>query len=366
MSRISESPAAMGDPPMTASPDGEMLLVPHVGWLRYPHGDDVSLYIRQGWFESDEQAFWVRYLRPGDTVVDGGAHAGLFSLIAARMVGDAGRVLAVEPNPSTRALLERNIAGRGPIEIAPVALWSENATIGFDAEDEGRAAYASFATGEATRRIEVDAITPEELFATRLGSDDGSDPAPIALMKLDLEGAEPHASRGFGEALRSQRVRAAMIEFTAAHLERAGSGVAELAGIWSDAGYALRTYDAGANALKPFDPDEAGDHVNVFALADEADAGQRLGSASEEAEGIAKDIVARAAAVQTMLKAWADVQYYEKTHATLHAEVSAKTEEVTRLRRTLNAAYGITDDSLTLRTVLRSARLYLRSKLGRR
>lgn len=50
---------------------------------------------------------------PGQTVVDVGAHQGLFTLQAARAVGPAGRVISVEPFPNNRALLERNIALNG-------------------------------------------------------------------------------------------------------------------------------------------------------------------------------------------------------------------------------------------------------------
>jgi FkbM family methyltransferase len=47
---------------------------------------------------------------PGDTVIDVGANIGCFSLLASKMVGPTGRVIAIEPEESTFHQLARNIA----------------------------------------------------------------------------------------------------------------------------------------------------------------------------------------------------------------------------------------------------------------
>jgi FkbM family methyltransferase len=51
-----------------------------------------------------------KLLEPGGTFIDVGANIGLYSLAAARIVGPDGRVLAFEPSPRERGLLERNVA----------------------------------------------------------------------------------------------------------------------------------------------------------------------------------------------------------------------------------------------------------------
>src|SRR5262249_11715247 len=48
-------------------------------------------------------------LSPGMVFVDVGAHVGLYSLIAGRIVGTTGKVLAFEPEPTNFRLLQRNI-----------------------------------------------------------------------------------------------------------------------------------------------------------------------------------------------------------------------------------------------------------------
>src|SRR3954465_2529443 len=55
----------------------------------------------------------ARLLRPGDTFVDVGANIGYNALFAARIVGPAGRVVALEPAGDNFAVLQRNIQVNG-------------------------------------------------------------------------------------------------------------------------------------------------------------------------------------------------------------------------------------------------------------
>jgi FkbM family methyltransferase len=47
---------------------------------------------------------------PGDVIVDVGANIGVFTVIASKLVGSRGRVVAIEPNSESAKRLERNIA----------------------------------------------------------------------------------------------------------------------------------------------------------------------------------------------------------------------------------------------------------------
>lgn len=48
-------------------------------------------------------------LKPGDDFLDAGANVGVFSLVASRLVGTGGRVLAVDADPRTFEVLRRNL-----------------------------------------------------------------------------------------------------------------------------------------------------------------------------------------------------------------------------------------------------------------
>ena len=59
----------------------------------------------------DDVVSWlaVKATRPGDVVLDIGAHFGYFTLLFSELVGGKGRVVAFEPTPSTFGLLKGNI-----------------------------------------------------------------------------------------------------------------------------------------------------------------------------------------------------------------------------------------------------------------
>jgi FkbM family methyltransferase len=66
-------------------------------WLAEKGGLDHELMFNG--FELSEACFVQRLLRPGMTVLDIGAHHGLYTLLAAKRVGRQGRVIAFEPSP---------------------------------------------------------------------------------------------------------------------------------------------------------------------------------------------------------------------------------------------------------------------------
>lgn len=76
----------------------------------YCHGDPFSFWL---WNHKDElrddELFFERFLREGDTVIDAGANIGLLTLRAAKIVGGKGDVISIEPHPETFQWLEKNI-----------------------------------------------------------------------------------------------------------------------------------------------------------------------------------------------------------------------------------------------------------------
>ncbi len=76
-------------------------------WLAQKSALDDEL-IHEG-FEDAEMAFVDRLLRPGMTVLDAGAHHGLYTLLASKRVGRRGRVIAFEPSPRERKRLRRHL-----------------------------------------------------------------------------------------------------------------------------------------------------------------------------------------------------------------------------------------------------------------
>ncbi|HWZ58637.1 MAG TPA: FkbM family methyltransferase, partial [Gemmatimonadaceae bacterium] len=78
------------------------------GWRWIPAAASHGCWL--GTFERAEQDVFARTVRPGDVVYDLGANVGFYTLLAARLAGPTGRVVAFEPVPRNLGYLRRHIA----------------------------------------------------------------------------------------------------------------------------------------------------------------------------------------------------------------------------------------------------------------
>jgi FkbM family methyltransferase len=69
-----------------------------------------SQFIFNSAYEPESQSVFEAVLKEGDTVIDIGANEGAFTCLALRLVGQRGRVIAVEPQPDLRSIIEINCA----------------------------------------------------------------------------------------------------------------------------------------------------------------------------------------------------------------------------------------------------------------
>jgi len=131
-------------------------------------------------------------LREGDTFIDVGAHHGLHSLRASRVVGTAGRVHAFEPDPTSFALLRLHMAlnVRSNVTAQELAL-----------SDAAGAANLFPAGGGSTLR-ETSGVSPVRVAVRR--GDDVLEPDALSgrvLIKIDTEGYEQRVLDGLGALL---------------------------------------------------------------------------------------------------------------------------------------------------------------------
>lgn len=67
-----------------------------------------------------------RTVQTGDVVIDIGAHVGMFTLKAAKKVGDSGLVVAIEPEERNLRLLKKNVKSLKNVKIVPKAVGAFN------------------------------------------------------------------------------------------------------------------------------------------------------------------------------------------------------------------------------------------------
>jgi FkbM family methyltransferase len=265
--------------------------IPHVGWLRHEPGEEVISLLRQGCFEAPEQAFYWLYLRPGDTFIDCGAHIGLYSIIADRATAGATRVIAVEPSGATADHLEFNLKQNGvkDAQIIRAAIWTAAGHIQFIYEGDGKAAYDHVAFDEGVVGASVSTITLDQIV-----KDAGA--KEVALVKIDVEGAEPEALTGAQHAIERGMLSVLMVEFTEHNLGRRGLSTQNLIVQLKKLGYTLCEFSQELLELVTFSSESPIWFKNLFACRDLEQVNARLRSASEGNRAIARDILGRALA----------------------------------------------------------------------
>ena len=191
-----------------------------------------SAILTFGYSEVALTALLLRVLRAGDGVVDVGTHFGYEAVLASRLVGPSGFVIAFEPNPDAAAIASRNLAPYGQASLRGAAAGERPGRLRFARTSLARAAFAG-AAGRTLRNagdaeeIEVDVTTLDDVV---------SEARRVRLVKIDVEGAEPAVLRGADRLLRRDRP----LIVAEADTPEAGDVLAELLAPY---GYRAFTFD---------------------------------------------------------------------------------------------------------------------------
>ncbi len=153
------------------------------------NGVERSLYY-YGTYEKGTLAIMGEILQKGDVFVDVGANIGLMSVYASKKIGPEGSVIAFEPNPKTRALLNSNL-GLNEIENVKTEAFalSDKTKKGriYDRWDINRGGASLIEPSKATDSYEIEEIKFTDYF-------NRSD--RIKLVKIDVEGYELNVLKG--------------------------------------------------------------------------------------------------------------------------------------------------------------------------
>jgi FkbM family methyltransferase len=148
-----------------------------------------------GTYEMELQRAITGNVTAGGVFYDIGAHAGYYSLLASRLVGSAGRVVAFEPDTRNLAYLTRHLRVNGVrnVTVVAAAVADRAGTARFAAERSGFGGTLSTDGSRSVRTVTLDGVVRA-----------GEVPAPDYL-KIDVEGAELAVLRGGTEVIRASR-----------------------------------------------------------------------------------------------------------------------------------------------------------------
>lgn len=167
-------------------------------WI--PLNDNIGNPTKEGRFEVAELAFVERYLKSGMTVLDIGAHHGLYSLLASIKVGSRGRVFSFEPSPRECKVLRMNLVLNWArnVKVQSIALGSKSGESDLylvETQESGCNSLRPPVVDSATSRVRVPVVTLDEFLSnTNLRT--------VDFIKLDVEGAELDVLTGAQQFLR--------------------------------------------------------------------------------------------------------------------------------------------------------------------
>jgi FkbM family methyltransferase len=217
--------------------------------LRLYLGADLSrqVYIA-GCFEPNEFALLDRFLQPGMTFVDAGANDGLYTVFAARRVGDTGEVWAFEPSARELERLKHNLElNQAAARVFPIALADVPGTaelvIG-DSEHSGQNTLGAFAYAVQTVRNEtVEVRRLDDLIAE-------SPLSRVDVLKIDIEGAEFRMLTGALSTLRRHRPMI-LFEMSEDSLRHQGSSRAQVLDLLRSESYLILAFEPNTGLPVP-------------------------------------------------------------------------------------------------------------------
>lgn len=180
------------------------------------------------------------HVRPGSTAIDVGANIGVFALRFARWAGPAGRVVAIEPEARNADELERRAARAGTRAAAVTVVR------GVAAERSGTLHLAVNDLHPGDHRLAAAGVPVAAHALDDLAAAHGL--ADIALVKIDVQGAEVRVLQGAAALLRRWHP-ALFVEVDDAALAGQGASVAALEALLRAAGY--RAFRRAGGAWAP-------------------------------------------------------------------------------------------------------------------
>jgi FkbM family methyltransferase len=216
-------------------------------------------------FEPIETALFAEAVGVGEIAVDIGANIGYYTLLFAKRVGAAGRVIAFEPDPDNCRILARNLAESRyeNVTICPAAVSDTDATLQLFRSAANRMDHRTYDAGEAREMVTVPAVSLDVYFADNL--------RPIHWIKMDIQGAELRALRGMKGVLRANPEIVLVTEYWPYGLACSGADPAEYLAELAALGFQLEEIDERAKrvgsttpqALARFNPSDKWDSTNL-------------------------------------------------------------------------------------------------------
>jgi len=208
----------------------------------------TELVLYSGTYESEQTRLFRSECRPGDTVIDVGANIGWYTVIASKLVGNAGRVIAFEPDPENFAILERNVLanGCGNVSIEQKALSNVAGTLTLYLDQENKGTHSTVFRRKGGRSVQVEALRLDDYLKNRCKK--------VDLVKVDVEGAEPMVLEGMTRTIESSPGIRLVVEFAPERVIAVGRQPEQYLKGFADHGFLIYVIDEEKCQVIPATP----------------------------------------------------------------------------------------------------------------
>ena len=198
-----------------------------------------------GLWDEPGSNFLKKNLKRGDVFIDIGANIGCYTLIASKLVGEEGRVIAFEPIKEVFEKLIFNVELNklSNVDLNRKAVYSETAVLEFflaSSENMGMSSIFHHDT-ENGKTEKVEAVSLDDYFSAY-----GLKRADI--IKIDVEGSEIFALRGMKRVLKDYRPLVIM-EISDEVIKSSGIPADELLRFMREFGYIPKGIDREGNTV---------------------------------------------------------------------------------------------------------------------
>jgi FkbM family methyltransferase len=208
----------------------------------------VPQLLTQGVWEKYETELFTSLVKPKDIVLDVGANFGYFSMIAAKLVGDEGKVYSFEPAPDNYELLVKNIKLNNYTNIVPTqkAVSDEKGKLKLflDRINWGGSSFSEDNILPQDRDfVEVETVTLDDFFESQAKE------IKVNFIKLDVEGAEGQVLEGASKILQNSDLKILM-EFWPYGLKNLGTDPFEMLKNLHGQGFKIQLIDEENETVK--------------------------------------------------------------------------------------------------------------------
>ncbi|RJQ74964.1 FkbM family methyltransferase [Pseudonocardiaceae bacterium YIM PH 21723] len=216
-------------------PPGTRVVVCDAGVLLVPQDDVVAPWLayHRSW-EVEEAELMAQLVGTG-TFLDIGAHVGYHSLRLLNHTHGPSRVVAIEANPETAELLQRNVianlsaATAERVSVLAVAAWDEPGIVHLHQVEAGNS---------GDHRVSADGAGVE-VPAVRLAEQPEVSKDRVSLIKVDLQGRDHRALRGLTEIIERDQPNV-VLEYCPEAIEELGDNPAQVLADYRRYGYRIR------------------------------------------------------------------------------------------------------------------------------